>query len=466
MKKILTLLLVIVAAFSLAACGDNATTVTFWHTMGKTTNPSEGGQALLEKFIKEFEAENPGVKIKHESKGSYDDLASAVSKALVAGNQPTMSYSYTDHVAAYLRTNKVQPLDELINHPEYGLTEEQIADYVPAFLDEGRVFDTAGTLYSLPFSKSTEVMFYNKKFLKANNITELDGNKDGEYVILTWEEAEALSKKINASGKLVSGYEATFGYDSSNNHYITASAQGKIPYTGLPTDTSNGVLFNNDQVKAMVGYFKTLYDNDHFTTKDMLGGSNTSNFFLKEQIIFSIGSTGGTKYNIPAENGLFDPSDVGIAPIPFYGAKADLANYKVIQQGPNINLFKKADQNEVIAAWKFLKYITEAEQQAQWSMATGYSPVRLSTYDVPSYADYLDVSKLDLTTFAGRRQQVFVEVLKAAQYLSEQNYFFVSPAFNKSSKARAEVGNILKFVFGGTKTVQKAFQDSYDATVY
>lgn len=470
MKKIFAILLLLIAGLGLASCGEKGTVVTFWHTMGKTTKAEEGGQALLEKFIKEFEEANPGIKIKHESKGSYDDLASAVSKALVAGNQPTMSYSYTDHVAAYLRTGKVQSLDEFIDNPEYGLTAEEKADYVQAFLAEGRVFDEAGTLYSLPFSKSTEVMFYNKKFLKNHSFTELDGNNvNGEYTILNWDQAKALAGKINNATDLVSDFKGAFGYDSSNNHYITASMQSNIPYTSLPKGDNNGILFNNQEAKDMVKYFKNMYDAKEFTTKDMLG-SNTSNFYLKEQIIFSIGSTGGTKYNIPAESdALFDPSEVGIAPIPFYGKAEDIEeNYKAIQQGPNINLFQKKDKEEVIAAWKFLKYITAPEQQAQWSMTSGYSPVRLSTYDLPVYKDYLDVTKLDLTTYAGKRQQVFIEVLKLAQYLSTKDYFFVSPAFNKSSKARQEVGNILKNVFGqtGTDGINKVFQDAYDATAY
>src|SRR5690554_3950088 len=104
-RRFLLALVAVLTVTMVGACNkESRTTVTFWHTMGKTTDPSEGGQALLEKFIGEFEKANPDIRVKHEAKGGYDDLASAVSKALVAGNQPSMAYSYTDHVAAYLRT--------------------------------------------------------------------------------------------------------------------------------------------------------------------------------------------------------------------------------------------------------------------------------------------------------------------------------------------------------------------------
>ncbi|CCV64997.1 ABC-type transport system, substrate-binding component [Alteracholeplasma palmae J233] len=443
MKKIFSLITVILAALVLVACeSDNRTKIVFWHTMGKTAKPEEGGQALLEAFIKEWEAlpENKEYRIVHVSKGGYGELNSAVGTAISAGNEPHLTYSYNDHVAGYLRRNVVQPLDELINDPQYGLSPEEIADFVPGYWAEGKTYDAKGTLYSLPFSKSTEAMFYNKTFFTEN----------GLEVPVTWDDVRAVGEAIKAKSEYADKKYIPVGYDSPDNLFITASAQRKAPYTNINANGQGEILFNNEQSKAMVEYFRNLYFDGLFTTKDQLGGSNTSNKFVAGEIFMSIGSTGGTKYNIPGNE---NPFDVGVAPIPQF----DVDNRKMIQQGPNINLFKNRDQNQVLAAWRFLKYITDTDQTARWSMASGYSPVRLSAFENETYKTYLSNPNND------KKQQVFIDVLKLAQ--SQSNYFFTSAAFDKSAKTRQEVGTIFSKAFEKDANLDSIFAKAYQEVI-
>ena len=45
---------------------------------------------------------------------------------------------------------------------------------------------------------------------------------------------------------------------------------------------------------------------------------------------------------------------------------------------------KDRPQAEQEAAWKFIKWLMEPEQQAEWFAGTGYLPVRNSSYDLPA----------------------------------------------------------------------------------
>ena len=51
-----------------------------------------------------------------------------------------------------------------------GLTDEQKSDFIEAYYNEGRQFGD-GLMYTMPFSKSTEVLYYNKTFFDQNNLT-------------------------------------------------------------------------------------------------------------------------------------------------------------------------------------------------------------------------------------------------------------------------------------------------------
>ncbi len=426
-------------------------TIVFWHTMGKTVDPALGQQALLEVYIEDFKELYPHITVLHESKGGYNEIRDAINTALPAGNEPHLAYSYSDHVAGYINSGRVLPLNNLIDNknPEIAFSIDDKNDYVEGYWNEGNVYDNAGTMLNLPFIKSTEVMFYNKTFFNKYNLS----------VPQTWEQVKTVSQQIRTIidthedfSKLTASEKQAIipiGYDSESNLFITASEQLNIPYTAIGENNEGQILFNNDEAKEMVSFFKEMYDARLLTTKEMLGGGYTSDKFVEQELFMSIGSTGGTNYNIP-DNQAFE---VGVAPLPQF----DLENAKVIQQGPNIHMFLKDNVQEMIAAWLFLKFITNSENSARWAIATGYSPVRKSSFaEVNSYYENL--------TNISARQTVFKNVALVAQ--QQIPSYFTSPAFGKSSKARDQVGALIVNVFGNTYSIDEAFSKAYEEVAF
>lgn len=146
--------------------------LTFYHTMG--TNLSD----VLNLYIEEFNKLYPNIHITSEKIGSYDDVRDQISTEITVGNQPNIAYCYPDHVALYNLAGAVATLDGLINRQIevaradgtaeiLGLTDEQKADFIPGYYAEGTQFGD-GLMYTMPFSKSTEVLYYNKTFFDAN----------------------------------------------------------------------------------------------------------------------------------------------------------------------------------------------------------------------------------------------------------------------------------------------------------
>jgi ABC-type glycerol-3-phosphate transport system substrate-binding protein len=76
---------------------------------------------------------------------------------------------YPDHVAEYINYGKaVEPRSAFIDSQRCRnrLKLPKKADYVTAFMEEGKQYSVAGT-YSLPNCKSTELMFWNKDVLNG-----------------------------------------------------------------------------------------------------------------------------------------------------------------------------------------------------------------------------------------------------------------------------------------------------------
>ncbi len=270
-KKLLTFCLLPATMMALSACGENPNkpsssnggnnqnqkvTVTFWHSMGKTN------QELLQTMIKAFNDIYPNIEIKETAAaGGYEDLQTLVLKNVSTHNLPTMAFCYPDHVAQYLESGNggiVANLDSFINDPEIGFKAEEgshvdeetgktltgVDDYVPSFWEEGCNYQKEG-VYSVPFAKSTEALFYNKDVFDQN----------GWEVPQTWDQMWNLCQIIRETyneDEIV----APLGYDSDSNLFISLCQQMGIPYTST---TGDHYLFDNPQAKAMV---KDLKEND------------------------------------------------------------------------------------------------------------------------------------------------------------------------------------------------------------
>jgi sn-glycerol 3-phosphate transport system substrate-binding protein len=77
---------------------------------------------------------------------------------------------------------------------------------------------------------------------------------------------------------------------------------------------------------------------------------------------------------------------VGFAPIPKVNPND---NGGVSVGGGSLWLMDNGDDKRANAAWQFIKYVTGAEKQAEWSMNTGYLPIRRSAVNLPVYQDYI-----------------------------------------------------------------------------
>lgn len=446
MKKFTSMLLVLVMAlsmFTFTACFGNddpetpqksdleafvlrdgetydgsAVEIEFSHTMGANL------REVLDNYIADFNEIYPNIKITHSQVGGYDDVRDTVSKQILAGTQPNIAYCYPDHVALYNLAGATVTLDQFINSPELGMTQEQIDDFIDGYWNEGMAYGD-GKMYTLPLSKSTEVLYYNKTYFEAHDID----------VPTTWDELEAVCRKILS----IEGADSNcipLGYDSEANWFITMCEQYGSPYTSA---TGTKYLFNNDKNKEFVERFAGWYYEGLMTTQEIFG-AYTSGMFVQQDkskvySYMSIGSSAGATHQRPTKDANGYPFEVGIAPIP----QVDPANPKAISQGPSLVVLNNSNRQEVIASYLFIEYLTTCvEFQAEFSMVSGYMPVLESVMENPMYKEeFLD--KAD----GGDN----VAALSVKVGLEQKNAYYVSPAFTGSSTARDEVGNIMQNVF-------------------
>ncbi|MBQ8177748.1 MAG: extracellular solute-binding protein [Clostridia bacterium] len=459
-KKLLCVLLIVVmlaTTVSLIACNKNsageanfvvpeggydgsAVTLKFYHTMGANL------RAVLDTYIVEFNKIYPNITIEHEQVGSYDDVRTQISTEINVGAQPNIAYCYPDHVALYNVAGAVVQLDNLINSTEegIGLSDAQKADFIQGYYNEGKQFGDE-FMYTMPLSKSTEVLYYNKTFFDEHNL----------QLPKTWAEMEALCAQI----KQIDPDCIPLGYDSEANWFITMCEQYGSPYTSA---TGDHFLFDNDTNKSFVKMFREWHKKGYVTTQEIYG-AYTSGLFIEQvdtNSYMSIGSSAGATHQRPAKDETTGeyPFEVGITTIP----QVNASNPKVISQGPSLCIFGKENPQEVVASWLFVKYLTTTVAfQAEFSMVSGYVPVIKSVGEHPAYANFINNAD------GGAN----IAALSAKVCLQQEAAYYTSPAFNGSSMARDEVGALMiKCLTENTNDVDalinSAFADAVDECEY
>jgi len=429
-------------------------TITFTHSMG------QDNRAVLDDAIARFNKIYPNIHVEHSSLGDYDTVFKTVQTQLTGSGEkyPNFAFCYPDHVATYNRSESTICLDDLINstavvagtNETMGFSKAQLDDFIEVYYNEGKSYGD-GKMYSLPFQKSTEVLYYNATVFEELGLEEPK----------TWDDV------YNCAVALKNAYpnSTPIGYDSEENFFITLCEQSNTAYTDASKD--DPFVFVNDENKAIMAKFAEWYKSGLFTTSSLASAgtgqtsSYTSDYFTKGnddagKIFMSIGSSAGARYQRPDKvNGEY-PFEVGVAPVP----QENEANKKVISQGPSVCIFEKSNVQEVYASWLLIKFLlTDMQFQTQYAMKSGYVPVIKSVLESDIYQKHL--AKAD----GGDYLTASVAVVTFEQ----EDYYFFSDVFDGSVVAREQVGLLVNELFSkyeigkdNSAIINKAFENAYD----
>ena len=439
--------------------------ITLWSITG------QNNQAQLQSYCDSFMEKYPNVKINNviQSGMGYNELKEAVVKGFSANNYPDIVQCYPDHVAEYIDYGKSVDLSSYISDPVHGWTAEEKADYIDTFLQEGDEYTIDGT-YSVPYCKSTELMFWNEDVLKGLDLSSVDATinagaplNQAYFDNLTWEELFgklcpaiiSYNNSLPENQKILKSdqdYHSVFAYDSDDNLFITLAKQYGYGYTGINKATGKGTIdFNNDGMKSLMKTFNDAAKKGYIMSKGSAGGNYTNSYFTAQNALFSVGSTGGVKYQFSSTN----PMNVGVARIPHAAGKDPF----VINQGPSLTVLDHNDDDRALASWLFYKHMTNEENSLDWAINSGYMGIRHSNYEDE---DYKDATNPD-----GKPAKSLERLMaKSADYTKNiTGEMYTSPAFKGSSTARTQAGGLMTSCLTETNLTDAKLNELFEKAV-
>lgn len=444
--------------------------VEFWHSFGHSI--SSELDPLIENFEKEMEEQGIYIDVKAESTGGgYDGLRSRVNMGTKSNSIPTMVLGYPDHFADYISSGILLPLDDYVNSTDSDIGIADTSDFVDSYWAECQMTfkadgdsSSSSHIVSIPFNKSTEIMYYNANVVDP--ILEANGwlSDDGKWENPTWEQLFTVSQTIkdtfDTSGKITWTYDNTpyetekldypIFIDSEANFFITTAkqwgAKGQDVYTKVNDDGSGTVVFDNSVTREAQNYFIEKANAGLWNIPKKVNQSYGSSLMINGTAFISIGSTAGVNNNDSSKYQLkcaaipqrsYDENDV----------------QAVIQQGTNAAILSKNSNNYTrLAAWLLIKYLTNTENTITFSENTGYLPVRKSARDSEEF-----------TSFLSNENDLFVgNAAKAINSAYDQlDYLYTDPAFKGSSIVRDRLDTMIQAVYCNGKSIDDAIASAY-----
>ena len=359
--------MIILLVLLLNACQENNNplnpeqpiSITVWHYYNG--HLKEKFDDLVVRF-NETEGIKKGIVVDAQSQGDVEQLAIAVFDAangsIGALEMPDIFASYPDNAF------RVNQLLSLVNFETY-FTDQEMSSYRQEFLEEGQFFGDDKT-YILPIAKSTENLYVNKTIW--DDFSSKHGFKEND--LQTWEGLYRVSKVyFEETG------QAFFGIDANANFMLQAGMQlGRELFT-YSEDGSVSFNMSKDVAKKIWDYFYRPYIQGYFVKT----GRFSSDDARTETVIAYTGSTAGASYfptHVTRDNNQAYAIEPLILPYPYFENGLPYA----IQQGAGMCISSSEYHREYAAA-EFLKWFTDIDQNIEFSISTGYFPVKNEALD-------------------------------------------------------------------------------------
>lgn len=446
-KKILAALLVMIMVL-MAGCTPKQeptpgpvdevkpVSITIWHYFSGAQQ--EALNAIVEEFNQTIGAEKK-ITVIAENQGYVADLEKKIQTAADAGldTLPEIIHGYPDITATLHAKGFVADMGSYIDAAD-------LEDYFEGFIREGSQFE-GGEFRLMPVAKSTELLFLNKTLW--DNVKDQIGATDDS--LKTWEGLAAAGKAYaELTGKFF------FGIDSLANFFYLGGFQ-----QGHEFVTPGEFTPNEEAEQKIYNFLATGIAENWLVIKDANKKYN-SDFINDGTAVAYVGSNSGATYVFPVtEVGQETEDELACLPYPvFEGGTA-----AVIQQGAGMSIAKKGETIEK-AAVEFLLFLTNSDNTAAFSMASGYMPVRKSAQGNDVFKAFLSGVDADGNPLNDKNTKTALAINAAlAQFEVYELYY--TPAFNNSNVIRRNVDDELGKVLSTLHPDFASFYESLNAEV-
>ena len=333
-------------------------TVEFW--VQYSDERLDAMMARAERFEKET-----GIKVNITYKGHYGKVQSAMMTTAGTSDQADVARGYGNAAADMYQIGAAMDQTILAESKKWGVTQSDIDDWGANWTVGFSAYFDGNPKLLHEVGKSLEVVYYNKDWLNELGLSE--PQTPAEFA-----EAACAATNSTFSGRV--GDTASLGYEIDTD--ASNFAAWVFAHGGDVFDYDSGqYILNSSEAVAAMEFIQGMANKgcaqvtrDKYADQQYLGlGSN----------LFALSATSGITYFQKAiEEG--------------YNGQWEISKVPHTTKNPVMNLYggglimgNTGNVDKMVAAYQWMKYISNTENSAVWSTESGYGFVRTSSADHP-----------------------------------------------------------------------------------
>lgn len=310
-------------------------------------------QGLFETFVREFNAENEwGITVSAQTQINFTNLYETTTASLPTDGRPNLVIALPEHAQKWFVEGVTTNLNEYADDPVYGLD----ADDFPAVFWEQDLADDARV--AIPAQRTTQVLLWNESWAGELNIKSAPASAD-DFKRQACRAHDAMSKDESAENDALGGWLV-------DTAPMTAYAW-MLSFGGGVLEQGNYRFLSPDNIDAFQ-FLRELSE----TNCAWQGAADPIASFVKREALFVTLPL----QDLPAVTRAFASADNRDAwrALPFPNEEDGLlavygSSYVILESLPE----------EEFAAWLFVRWLLDNEQDARWVEAVHTFPLRAST---------------------------------------------------------------------------------------
>lgn len=362
------LVCVMTATMGLTGCGsksnasepqkteDGKIQIDFWYSGGKTA------VNILGDIVEDFNESQDKYEIKGTTQADYTETYEKLQAGIAGKNAPDMALLDVDKSRNLYKKEQVADLMPFIEKDE----DFDQDDYIEVFFDQG-LTDDGKELFAMPAYGTTQVLYYNKAAFEEAGIDPAS--------IKTWQDLEEAATKMS-KGEDFYGWEPMWGYGNLVDAALSNGGQ-------ILSEDGKTVTINSDEWVEVWESFREWIHEDKIMTIHS-GGQGWEYWYKTIDDVLQNKAGGYTGSS--GDQADLDFTKVGAIEQPGWGENPSAPTADALQ----FVMLDGSSDEEKQGVYEFMKFFTEPENQAKWSMNTGYVAVRKSTQDDPDFKAYTD----------------------------------------------------------------------------
>jgi len=384
-RSLALLIAVLLLSLSLAACGGGGeeaapggetpgggpaggtVTISLWHS------EAAANADTLERLASRYNSSQNEVRVQPSFQGTDEELRAKLVTSLGSGQVPAVALLAEPDTQEMIDSGAAAPAQDFVDREGYDLSD----------LDQKAIqyYTWQGKLWAMPFCSGIPLLYYNRAVFREVGL-------DPERPPRDLEEVRQYSEKIlkrDAAGNVV---RSGIALDIQDWMERILAEHGD-----LFADNNNGrdgratkALFDNDTGRW---YFQWWHDMVDEGLAFNVGRNPT---YADGLLALASGRAAMTLSYSSALRSVVDALEKGTA-----GVEIGVGGLPGVPGGTGAPLpfgrvlwiLNLRPEREQEAGWKFIKWLMEPEQQAEWFAGSGYLPVNHAAVDLPAAKDII-----------------------------------------------------------------------------